>query len=578
MNGRTALKAIAPPQVATPTSALPPPANTDALASPANTALLSSPLTRGPGAPPRQRQLIQRLKQAILTGQLPAGGKLPSSRALSEDLGISRNTVLIAYEQLTAEGYVIADRQGTRVAALSRTPLAAARSSPRTSEVPSQQTSDAPSQRASEVPSQRASDASSQRSAAVLSPEALPPAASTAPSSSPALPCPPTPASALRLSRIVSTRAPNDSSMPLTPGTPALTQFPINAWRRAQDRALQAAPATTLGYGHPIGEPALREAIAQYLRVSRGVHCDASRIVITEGAQGALALCVQLLTNPGDTAWVEEPGYRGAKSAFHTGDLNVVTVRVDSDGIAIPDSAWHTQPPRLIQTTPTHQYPTGAVLSVARRLDLLERARQAGAWIIEDDYDSEFRHQGEPIAAMQGLLPDAPVLYVGTFSKTMFPALRLGFLVLPQALAQQAMPSITEMLRGGHRLEQLTLAAFIENGQFSRHLGRMRRLYRERQAALREALALHLGIDHEVLGGHSGLHLTVRLPPAFPDHAIVEQARKLGINPNALSSFAVRPLPEDNGLVIGYGNTSADLYPALVKRLGGLARLVHQAA
>jgi len=482
----------------------------------ASASLLSSPLSRGPGALPRQRQLIQRLKQAILAGQLPAGGKLPSSRALSEELDISRNTVLIAYEQLTAEGYVIADRQGTRVAPLS----AASRS------------------------------AASQAVAPVAAP---------------------LPATARRLSRIVSTRYAHDGSLPLTPGTPALTQFPVNAWRRAQDRALQAAPATTLGYGHPAGEPALREAIAQYLRVSRGVHCDASRIVITEGAQGALALCVQLLTNAGDTAWLEDPGYRGAKSAFHAGDLNVVAMRVDADGIVIPEDAWTTHPPRLIQTTPSHQYPTGAVLSLTRRLDLLERARRAGAWIIEDDYDSEFRHQGEPIAAMQGLSPDAPVLYVGTFSKTMFPALRLGFLVLPQAIAAHAMPSIIEMLRGGHRLEQLTMAAFIENGQFSRHLGRMRRLYRERQAALRDALATHLGIDHEVLGGHSGLHLTVRLPPAFADVAIVEQARKLGMNPGALSSFALVPRDEDNGLVIGYGNTGAERFPALVRRIRDVA-------
>ncbi|WP_313462928.1 PLP-dependent aminotransferase family protein [Achromobacter sp.] len=482
---------------------------------PKDAALLSSPLARGPGALPRQRQLIQRLKLAILAGQLPAGGKLPSSRALSEDLDISRNTVLIAYEQLTAEGYVIADRQGTRVAPLSATASNAAR-------------------------------------------QAAPPPAKAS-------------FTAKRLSRIVSTRYLHDGSLPMTPGTPALTQFPVNAWRRAQDRALQAAPATTLGYGHPVGEPALREAIAQYLRVSRGVRCDASRIVITEGAQGALALCVQLLTNPGDTAWLEDPGYRGAKSAFHAGDLDVVAMRVDADGMVIPESAWQTCPPRLIQTTPSHQYPTGAVLSVARRLDLLDRARRAGAWIIEDDYDSEFRHQGEPIAAMQGLLPDAPVLYVGTFSKTMFPALRLGFLVLPETIAAQAMPSVIEMLRGGHRLEQLTMAAFIDNGQFSRHLGRMRRLYRERQAALRDALATHLEIDHEVLGGHSGLHLTVRLPPAFSDVAIVEQARKLGMNPGALSSFAITPRAEDNGLVIGYGNTGAERFPALVGRLREVA-------
>ncbi|PPA73358.1 DNA-binding protein [Achromobacter spanius] len=528
---------------------------------PAHTALLSSPLARGPGAPPRQRQLIQRLKQAILAGQLPAGGKLPSSRALSEELEISRNTVLIAYEQLTAEGYVIADRQGTRVAPLSAAPWAlAARAAGQTAAAD-------PRASGAGVTNGATNSATASATASAMN-SATASAAATATIDATMAPT----ATATRLSRIVATRGAADSSLPMTPGTPALTQFPMNAWRRAQDRALQAAPATTLGYGHPTGEPALREAIAQYLRVSRGVHCDASRIIITEGAQGALALCVQLLTNPGDTAWLEEPGYRGAKSAFHGGDLNVVAMRVDADGIVIPDDAWRTHPPRLIQTTPTHQYPTGAVLSVARRLDLLERAGRAGAWIIEDDYDSEFRHQGDPIAAMQGLLPNAPVLYVGTFSKTLFPALRLGFLVLPEALAQTALPSVIEMLRGGHRLEQLTLAAFIDNGQFSRHLGRMRRLYRERQSALRDALATHFKGDHEVLGGHSGLHLTVRLPPDCPDQAIVALARQVGMNPSALSTFAMAPRAEDNGLVIGYGNTSADRFPALVKRLGELAR------
>ncbi|WP_313233349.1 MocR-like pyridoxine biosynthesis transcription factor PdxR [Delftia acidovorans] len=476
--------------------------------------LLTSPLLTGAGAPPRQRQLIQRLKQAILAGRLPAGDRLPASRALSEDLGVSRNTVLIAYEQLAAEGYVVADRQGTRVAAVSTHSTAAAEAA------------------------------------------AAPPCA---------------PRTARRLDRIAPTRHAIDRSLPLTPGTPALDRFPLPAWRRSQDRALRLPASATLDYGDPAGEPALRQAIAQHLRISRGVRCDASRIIVTEGAQGALDLCVQLLTNPGDHAWLEEPGYRGAKSAFAGGDLCVSTLRVDADGAAIAPGLWDSHPPRLIQITPSHQYPTGAVLSVARRLDLLERARRAGAWIIEDDYDSEFRHQGTPIAAMQGQVPDAPVLYVGTFSKTMFPALRLGFVVLPQALATSAASAVQEMLRGGHRLEQLAMADFMESGQFSRHLGRMRRLYRERQAALREALATQLGVEHEVLGGHGGLHLTVRLPPDLSDRAIVEQARRAGMNPGALSSFALAPLPQDNGLVIGYGNTDAARFGALVRRLGKLA-------
>jgi GntR family transcriptional regulator/MocR family aminotransferase len=298
--------------------------------------LLSSPLQTGHGALPRQRQVILRLKQAILAGRLPAGDRLPASRALALELGVSRNTVLIAYEQLAAEGYVVADRQGTRVAALSATSQAAARAVTDT-------------------------------------------AGSTAMPSS-------TPRTARRLDRIVPTRHALDRALPLTPGTPALDRFPLAAWRRAQDRALRLPASATLDYGDPAGEPALRQAIAQHLRISRGVRCDASRIIVTEGAQGALVACVQLLTNPGDHAWLEEPGYRGARSAFAGGDLHVSTLRVDADGAAIPPALWETHPPRLIQVTPSHQYPTGAVLSVSRRLDLLERARRAGAWIIEDDF------------------------------------------------------------------------------------------------------------------------------------------------------------------------------------------------
>ncbi|KAJ8137240.1 hypothetical protein OY671_009547, partial [Metschnikowia pulcherrima] len=196
------------------------------------------------------------------------------------------------------------------------------------------------------------------------------------------------------------------------------------------DRASQAAPAATSGYGPPVGEPASREAIAQYSRVSRGVRCDASRIVITEGAQGASASCVQLSTNPGDTAWLEEPGYRGAKSAFHAGDSNVVAMRVDADGVAIRDEDWRTRPPRSIQTTPTHQYPTGAVSSSARRLDSSERARRAGAWIIEDDYDSEFHYDGSPTACVQGSDRHGRTIYLGTFSKTLYPGSRMGYMAL----------------------------------------------------------------------------------------------------------------------------------------------------
>ncbi|CAM4029092.1 Histidinol-phosphate aminotransferase [Bordetella tumbae] len=481
--------------------------------------LLDSPLSPPQDGNTLQRQLLRRLKASILDGRLPAGSRLPASRALAEQLGISRNTVLLAYSQLTAEGYVRADRQGTWVAFLPMAPATGINPAARIS---------------------------------------LP---------KPISPAPMDASAAQRVSRLIASPRHIEAAVALRPGTPALSHFPLGAWRRTLDRTLRDMPISTLGYGDPAGEPALRDAIARHLGLSRGVRCHAEQILITEGAQEALSLCVRLLSNPGDIAWMEDPGYRGVKAALQAGDLQVIPVRVDDEGLAAPATLWHTHAPRMIYTSPSHQYPTGAVLSAARRLDLLERARRNNAWIIEDDYDSEFRHQGDPIPAMQGLADNAPVVYIGTFSKTMFPALRIGFLVLPEGLTGSLHTAVHELLRGGHRHEQLALAEFMESGQFARHLGRMRRLYRDRQSALRSALARHLSVSHEVLGGQGGLHLTVRLPPEIQDRQLAAAARQAGMAPSALSAFALQPTAEDNGLVLGYGNTSADLFEPLIKRL-----------
>ena len=472
---------------------------------------LELPLSRAADAAPLQRQLHARLKHAILDGRVLAGSRLPASRQLAQALAISRNTVSAVYEQLAVEGLVVAGRQGTVVAAL--------------------------------------------------------PAPGVAPAP------PPMPPLARRVLPLSAAPATEHGPAALRPGEPALAQFPLAAWRRALDVAC-ASGSSALAYGEPSGEPALRRAIARYLGVARGVRCVPEQIIITEGAQEALGLCVRLLSNPGDTAWVEDPGYRGAKAAMRAGELRIVPMRVDGQGMLASAENWQARPPRLVYTTPAHQYPLGAVLSAARRLQLLEAARAHGAWLIEDDYDSEFRHAGEPIAAMQGLASQGPVLYVGTFSKTMFPALRLGFLILPPALLETVRPPLAAMLRGGHRLEQLAMAHFIDSGQYVRHLGRMRRLYRGRQQALRAALAQHFDVPHSIEGGHCGLHLTVRLPAPFPDAAIAGAARAYGMAPTALSSFALEPLPTDNGLVIGYGNTPPDVYAPLLRRLAQLARQV----
>lgn len=482
---------------------------------------ITGPLTPGARTPAGeplslQKQLIGRLQQAILSGRLPAGTLLPASRVLAGELGVSRNTVVLTYEHLAAEGYVLADRQGTRVSALSHSAAAADR-----------------------------------LQEAAAAPTVL----------------------ARRVARFAASRLPARPAALLSPGTPALAHFPMAAWRRSLERAVERAMPQSLGYGMPAGEPALRDAIATHVRVARGVVCDGAQVVITEGAKEALSLCVTLLANPGDTAWIEDPGYRGAKAAFYAGDLQVVPVGVDQEGLAAPQEMWRTHRPRLIYTSPSHQYPTGAVLSVARRLALIQQATEAGAWIIEDDYDGEYRHAGEPIASMQGLVPDAPVLYVGSFSKTMFPALRIGFVVLPRHVISQAEGALHELLRGGHRIEQLALADFIGSGEFGRHLGRMRRLYRERQRVLRDALARHFG-GAQLLGGNAGMHLTLCLPPHVDDRAVAVQALAHGIVVHALSTFRLGPAahPHASGLVIGYGNTRAEDIPGAVQVLARLVR------
>ncbi|MDR2333938.1 MAG: PLP-dependent aminotransferase family protein [Burkholderiaceae bacterium] len=484
----------------------------DLLSEPLVALLTETPLVREPQADALQRQLHRHIRSAVLNGRLPAGTRIPGSRNLAVALGISRNSVTAAYDLLGAEGFIHRSRQGNIVASL----------------------------------------------AAPLTRQA---------SGSPALPVIAERSHAVRDNGLSASE-----SLAFRPGVPALSRFPLNVWKRCMDKAIARAGTGALGYGNPLGEPVLRAAIARHLAIARGVRCHADQVVITEGAQEALTLCVRLVANPGDIAWVEEPGYRGAQTAMACGDLNVQAMRVDHDGIVASDSSWHRLAPRLIYTTPSHQYPLGSVLSASRRLDLITRAQQHGAWIIEDDYDSEFRHAGEPIGAMQGLVEHAPVLYAGTFSKTLFPALRLGFLVLPQALLERSQILLRETLRGGHRFEQLALAEFIESGQFGRHLGRMRRLYRSRQNALRLALTLHLEdkVPHTISGGNSGMHLTVQLPAEFPDQHIADAARSFDMAPAALSRFALKPQLQDNGLVLGYGNTSEARMEGLVQTLARL--------
>ena len=469
--------------------------------------LLAPPL---PETMPRQRVLYHRLREAIMSGRLAAGTRLPASRTLAASLKISRNTVLFAYEQLVAEGCLLADRQGTRVAQLAAPPVAASKSG------------DAPA-----VPLLL-----STRAAAALQPE---PAREAA-------------------------------VLPFAPGTPDYGAFPFRRWRACLERAWRDAGWRQLGYAAHGGDPALRQALAGHLTTVRGLAVEAGQIVITSGTQAALDLCARLLGDHGDTAWVENPGYLAARVAFGLAGLRVHDVPVDHDGLAPGEGDWCEHPPRLIMITPSHQYPTGRVMSLPRRLALIERARQSGTWIIEDDYDSEFRRTGPAPPALFGLQPDAPVVYVGTFSKTLYPGLRLGYLVLPHAVAANFARATAQATRAGQGIEQRALADFIQRGYYTTHLRRMRARYAARQTALRAALKAAFGPVVALSGGEAGLHLVMWLPQAICDTAVVARAEALGLGVRALSSYTSAPMT-CNGLVLGYGNLDDRMLAEGVRRL-----------
>jgi GntR family transcriptional regulator/MocR family aminotransferase len=453
-----------------------------------------------------QRTIYHALRHAILNGQLQPKSRLPGSRAIAQQLLLSRNTINAALDQLATEGYLLRDRQGSQVATLPHSP------------------------------------AIETATPSVIS---LPP----------------------HLAQLPAGTRRDSPVLAFTPGTPAVNYFPLPLWRRLLDRVWRDEGSTLLGYGDSAGEESLRVAIARHLALSRGIDCDASQVVITEGAREGLNLCTQLLSERGQPVWFEDPGYFGARSAFISAGLQIHGLPVDEEGMCFTSSELPA--PRFIFTSPSHQYPLGNLMSAPRRLAWLAFARQHDAWIIEDDYDSEFRYSGEPIPAMLGMVPNAPVVYLGTFSKTLFPSLRIGFVVMPKALAKSVQPAIHSLLRGGHRVEQRTLAHFIEEGHYARHLASMRRLYRKRQAQLRAAIEQELTLPHCISAGEGGMHLTVKIA-GIDDGKVVDLARQFQLAPAALSRFYFDPSQGETGLVLGYGNTSASRFVAGIRTLNRL--------
>ncbi len=450
---------------------------------------------------PLTRRLYRALRGWVQSGRLPGGARLPSSRRLARELGVGRNTVLEALDQLVAEGFLeTRPGAGTYVA-----DLPFGRDEP---------TSEAPSHDASP--------------AAALS------------------------ARGERLLRLCGASAGHYEAFP--PGVPALDRFPDELWQRLLRRHRRRAPEAWRDYRAEGGVPALREALCDYLRLSRSVRCRPEQVLVVQGAQQGFELVARLLADPGDAVWMEEPGYGGARACFEAAGLVTVPVPVDEEGMnPAREPAGHGDP-RLIYLTPSHQYPCGVTMSLSRRLALLEAAEAHGAWIVEDDYDSEFRYGQRPIAALQGLTEAARVIYVGTLSKVLYPGLRLGYLVLPAPLVEPFRRANARLHREAQYPVQAALGEFIAAGHFSRHVRRMRECYRQRQALLRRALAPAVARGLALSEGQAGMHLVAWLDDHELEAALVERGAVAGITLSPLSSY-YQAAPGRPGLVLGYAGT-----------------------
>lgn len=461
-------------------------------------------------ARPLQRQLFDQLREIILAGRVAPGARLPSSRSLARELGCSRNTVIGAYDQLYGEGYVEGESgSGTYVSSvlpeelLGSRPLAA----PASDGVGS--TVDDPEARLSE----RGRRLSAARGEVMRRHGAF------------------------------------------TPGLPETSQFPWETWNRLSTRVWREPSLGLVRHGEPGGYQPLRKAIASYLRAMRGVRCAWEQVLITNGGQQCTSIAAMAVTDPGETVWVEEPGYAGLRGPLLACGLSMVPVPVDGEGMSLEQALAREPAARLAVITPSRQYPLGVTMSLARRLQFLEWAAERNGYILEDDYDSEYRYGGRPFSALQGLDRAGRVIYAGSFSKVLFPSLRLGYLVVPEGLIG-AMTRLRQSIDDHpSSLAQPVLAAFFEEGHFAAHVRRMRRLYEARQQNLLAASRAHLGGLLELAPDESGMHLVAGLAPALAarmsDQDASARAAKAGIVAPHLAGFFVEE-PTRQGLLLGY--------------------------
>jgi GntR family transcriptional regulator/MocR family aminotransferase len=460
------------------------------------------------GSGPLALQLYRALRRAILSGALPPGARLPSTRGLAAETGVSRNTVLLAYAQLLGEGYAAGRRgSGTYVPA----------------ELPDAMTAVA------------ASGAPRPAGRRLRAPRLS------------------------RLARRVSGRAvtwaPPPQRVPydFRYGRPAFGDFPHATWRRLLARRARRVSDRDLDYGPPAGATVLREAIAGYLQRSRAVTAAAEQVIVVSGSQQGLDLCARVLLDPGSGVLLEEPHYPGARGVFVAAGAEIVAAPVGEDGLDVGALGPSARAVRLAYLTPSHQFPTGVLMSLARRLALLRWAERAGAYVVEDDYDSEYRYVGRPVESLQGLDRKGRVIYVGTFSKLLFPALRLGYLVVPAPLLQPFVNAKALADTGSATLEQLALADFIGEGHFERHVRRARARNAARRTALLEAIAEHLGDRVEVRAADAGIHVLLWLRGVAAARLLPALARAEASGVRAYPvALCYRTPPRQAGLILGY--------------------------
>jgi GntR family transcriptional regulator/MocR family aminotransferase len=466
------------------------------------------------------RQIYDAYRAAIVDGSLRPKQRIPSTRVLASDLGVSRFPVLNAYAQLLAEGY-FESRVGAGTIV--------------SSALPDQFTSSEP------TAARFAANRSGPRPVAC---------------------------------RASSLRRPETSPWlggwgAFGVGQVAFDQFPLHVWSNLVARRCRKMDAKSFHYGDQIGSKALRETIASYLRTARSLHCEAEQIMIVSGSQQALEISARVLFDPGSRVWVEEPCYHLARDVFALNGCHLVPVPVDKEGLDVAAGIKRCQKARAAFVTPSHQFPLGMTMSASRRFQLLDWAQNTGSWIIEDDYDSEYRYEGMTIASLQGLDANSRVIYIGTFSKVLFPSLRLGYVVIPPDLVDHFLSIRRPMDLGPPTFYQEVLADFIGEGHFARHIRRMRVLYGERRSALVESISRELGPMVEMLGGEAGMHLAVTLPSGSRDVELAERAasQNLWIWPLSRSYMGELSRP---GFILGFGSATVVEIPPAVRKLRNL--------